>query len=202
MHIKKRYLLLSALVLILGAYLFIKLNAKWTEEKETKQFNLSLQQLRAVTKLVIWEQDFILTDIETKEKIYKYWFFDSKESVSTTIQGKMGFHIDLSDSANTAITRTKDSVFIKAPLLITYVSLDLGTMQQIKESSLDPTLEVDKEEVIKHLDQKALEQYLPQIQEALRTKDLKEQERKLSGLVGKPVRITITRMPVASDWKK
>lgn len=201
MHIKKRYLFLFVLIVVAALFLFIKLNGKWSEEKETSQFNLSLQQLRGVTKLVVWEQDFMLNDIETIEKKYKFWF-DSKESVSTTVHGKMGFHIDLSDSMHTRISHQKDTVYVDAPLQITYVSFDMSTLQQVKDRSLDPSINVDKEEIIKHLDQKALEQYLPTIISSLRTKSLTDQERQLSKLINKPVKITITKMPGVADWKR
>lgn len=201
MHIKKRYLILFTVIAIALVYLFIKLNGKWSEEKQTTQFNLSLQQLRGVTKLVVWEQDFMLNDIETIEKKYKFWF-DSKESVSTTVRGKMGFHIDLSDSIHTRIFHQKDTVYVDAPLQITYVSFDMSTLEQVKDRSLDPTINIDKEQIIKQLDQKALEQYLPTIIAELRRKELTEQERQLSRLINKPVKISITKMPGVADWKR
>jgi hypothetical protein len=198
MHIRKRYLLLLGLVLVAVFWL---LNTRITETKESRRYNLNLQQLRGVTKLVIWEQDFTLNDIETQEKTY-FKMFTSRESVATTVNGKMGFHIDLSDSVHTRIEQGKDSILIRAPLQITYVSLDMGTLQQIKEASLDPSLNIDKNEIIKHLDQRALEKYLPVIEESLRNKPLTSQELQLSRLTGKPVRIQLTQMPRISDWRE
>lgn len=198
MHIRKRYLLLLALVLV--AVFWLR-NTRMTETKESRRYNLNLQQLRGVTKLVIWEQDFTLNDVETQEKTY-FKMFTSRESVATTVNGKMGFHIDLSDSVHTRIEQGKDSILIRAPLQITYVSLDMGTLQQIKEASLDPSLNIDKNEIIKHLDQRALEKYLPVIEESLRTKPLTSQELQLSRLTGKPVRIQLTQMPRVSDWRE
>lgn len=180
---------------------FWLLNTRITETKESRRYNLNLQQLRGVTKLVIWEQDFTLNDVETQEKTY-FKMFTSRESVATTVNGKMGFHIDLSDSVHTRIEQGKDSILIRAPLQITYVSLDMGTLQQIKEASLDPSLNIDKNEIIKHLDQRALEKYLPVIEESLRNKPLTSQELQLSRLTGKPVRIQLTQMPRISDWRE
>ena len=173
------------------------LSAHFIKEKQTDKYNLSLQQLRGVAKLVIWEQDFTLNDITKKEKHY-FGFIDTKESVATTVNGRMGFHIDLSDSINTTITKTNDTVYIKAPLLVTYISLDPATIKQVKESSLDPSLEVDKIEIIKQLNQRALQKYLPQITTAIQTKPLASQEQRLSKLCGKPVKIIITKIPTAN----
>lgn len=194
MRIKKRYLLGALLVCIAAfALLFRK---GWVETKETQQFNLNLQQLRGVSKLVIWEQDFALNDLETKEKTYLKWF-TAKESVITTVNGRMGFHIDLSDSIHTRITDFKDSILIQAPLQVTYVSLDMASLKQIKEASINPAVRINKEEIVKHLDQKALEQYLPAVKAALQTKSLTSQEEQLKRLTGKPVHIVLTGMPSA-----
>lgn len=187
----------------IGALAFLVfwfINASIIKTKVNKQFNLSLQQLRSSAKLVIWEQDFQLSDITAKERVY-FHMFTATESVATTINGKMGLHIDLADSVNTKIYKVGDTIEVQAPLRITYVSLDLGTLKQVKESSLDPTLEVDKDEVIKHLSQKALEKYLPDVIAAVRTKGLQEQQQKLQKLTGLPVKITLTQMPTVSDWR-
>jgi NADH dehydrogenase/NADH:ubiquinone oxidoreductase subunit G len=197
MYLRKRSLLLL-LLLIVAIIWFFRWKAIDTAEKH--EYNFSLQQLRGVTKLVIWEQGFMLNNLESKSKTY-FNLFTTKESVSTTISGKMGFHINLGDSVNTIIKREKDTIIIKAPLQITYVSLDLGSLQQVKEASLDPTLIVDKNEVIKRLDQTALQKYLPGVIANLRQRQLTDQQRHLSKLVGKPVKIIITRMPQVSDWK-
>ena len=183
----------------LAFLIFWFVNASMITTKENQQFNLSLQQLRSAAKLVIWEQDFQLSDITEKEKVY-FDMFTASESVATTINGKMGLHIDLADSVNTKIYKAGDTLEVQAPLRITYVSLDLGTLKQVKESSLDPTLEVDKDEIIKQLSQKALEKYLPDVIAAIRTMGLEEQQQKLQELTGLPVRITLTQMPAVSDW--
>ncbi len=197
MHIKKRYLLFIIVIIIAGLWFA---NKKFVETKEERRFNLSMQQLRGVSKLVIWEQDFVLNNIQTQEKTY-FSYFKSKESVSTTVNGKMGFHIDLADSNHTHINRNGDTIVVSAPLQVTYVSLDMGTLQQVKEASLDPSLNIDKNEVIKHLDQKALEQYIPVVVAGVQSRTLTTQEQQLSRLTGKPVKIKITEMPKASDWK-
>lgn len=193
-----KYLVLLAIVAI-AAYFFIF--KKYTETKENTSINIELNKLKEVTKLVIWEQDFVLNDIEEKERKYLK-FFTTKETVSTTINGKMGFHVDLSDTSSTKISKLKDSIYIVAPLRITYVSLDLGSMKQVKESSVDPSLDVDKEQVIKKLDQKALAKYLPQVKTFIETKPLTYQEKQLSNLLGKPVKLVISSVPTIYDWKK
>jgi hypothetical protein len=195
MHIRKRYLLFSFLLLVVILFFFSRKSC--VDTTETRNFNLSLQQLRGVSKLVIWEQDFTLNDLETKEKTYLKWF-KAKESVVTTVNGRMGFHIDLSDSIHTHISDNKDSITVKAPLRVTYVSLDLASLQQVKEASINPAVNIDKQEIIRHLDQKALEKYLPAISEALRSRSLESQEKQLERLIGKKVHIVITGMPAAA----
>lgn len=193
-----KYLVLLAIIAI-AVYFFVF--KKYAETKETTSINIELNKLKEVTKLVIWEQDFVLNDIEEKERKYLK-FFTTKETVSTTINGKMGFHVDLSDTSSTKISKLKDSIYIVAPLRITYVSLDLGSLKQVKESSVDPTLDVDKEEVIKKLDQKALAKYLPQVKAFIETQPLTYQEKQLSNLLGKPVKLIISSVPTIYDWKK
>ncbi|EHQ26065.1 hypothetical protein [Mucilaginibacter paludis] len=197
MHIRKRYILILAIIAAVVAWF---LHLKAIETAEERQYNFSLQQLRGVTKLVIWEQDFLMSNLESQERTY-FQMFTTKESVSTTVFGKIGFHINLADSVNTIIERNKDTIIVKAPLQITYVSLDLGTLQQVKEASIDPFVKVDKNEVIKHLNHKALEKYLPGAISVLKNRSLADQQKQLTRLVGKPVKIILTRMPKASDWK-
>ncbi len=198
MHIRKRYLL--AFLVLIGVVVWIW-HLKVVKTEDERVFNFNLQQLRSVTKLVIWEQDFSLNDIEAQERTYFNWL-TTKESVSTTVNGKMGFHINLGDSVHTIIQRNKDTVIIKAPLQVTYVSLDLTTLKQVKEASIDPSIHVDKDEVIKHLDQIALLRYLPQVTAAIKAHSLNMQQKHLSHFIGKPVKIVLTSMPRANDWKK
>lgn len=197
MHVRKRYLLL---VVLIAAALYFFTRKSCTDTRETSQLNVTIQQLRGVNKLVIWEQDFTLNDLQTKEKTYFKWF-TTKESVITTVTGRMGFHIDLSDSIHTHITRTATSVLVQAPLHITYVSLDMGSLKQIKDASINPSVSIDEKEIIKHLDQKALEQYLPAIKATLANKALTEQEQQLQKLTGLPVHIEITGMPTPAQYR-
>lgn len=196
MNIRKRYILL--LIIALGVAWYAQ--TRFVENYNSRQYSMSLQQLRGVNKLVIWEQDFLLHDLETQERTY-FKIFKAKESVSTIVSGKMGFDINLADSIHTIIEQNKDTIVVEAPLQITYVSLDMGTLQQVKEASLDPTLKVDKNEIIKHLDHKALEQYLPSVIANLKYRALTTQQHDLSRLTGKPVKIILTQMPRVSDWK-
>ena len=195
MQIRKRYIFGFAIVF---------LGIAWYFQNKTinryNQYNLSLEKLRSVTKLVVWEQDFLLNDLETDQKTY-FNLFTTKESVMTTVSGKMGFHINLADTIHTVIDQDKDTIYISAPLQITYVSLDLTTLQQVKEASLDPTLKVDEHQIIKNLDQLALKKYLPSIIANVKDHPLTSQEQQLSKFIGKPVKILITKMPQASDWR-
>ncbi len=190
------YVGLAAIALVL-LWLVV---GKFVETKTNSQININLQKLHSVTKLVIFEQDFVLNDVETKEKHYLRWF-TSKESVSTNINGRMGFHIDLSDSGQVQIKHKNDTVFIAAPLKLTYISFNLQSLEQVKDKSLDPTLEVSKEEVIKQLDQKAITNNLPAILDMIRDKDLTYQEQQLTKLIGKPVRISLITLDTGTNWR-
>lgn len=193
-----KYIAIILVVALVAYFLFFK---KMITTQESNAININLEKLKEVTKLVIWEQDFTLNDVEEKTRKY-FNIIPAKESVSTTVNGKMGFHVDLSDTSSTIIKRTNDTIYITAPLRITYVSLNLGSLKQVKESSLDPTLEVDKEEIIKKLDHKALEKYLPQVKTYIETQPLTYQEKQLTNLLQKPVKLHISKVPVVSDWKR
>lgn len=183
--------LLILLVAAIAIYLYVT-KAVITTTSTTN--NLVINEIRAAAKIVIWEEDFTITDFTTKEKQY-LGFIKTKEALSTTINGRMGFHIDLADSINTQINPTTDTVFVIAPLQLTYIHFDLATLKQIKEASLDPTLEVSKEEVVKHLNEIALQKKLPQLIEVLKVKPLDAQQQSLSKLVQKPVVIKYKSFP-------
>jgi hypothetical protein len=191
------YVCLAAIALVV--LWFVK--SKFVETKTNSQVNINLQKLHSVTKLVIFEQDFVLNDVETKEKRYLKWF-SSKETVSTSVNGRMGFHIDLSDTGKIQIRHTDDTLFIAAPLQLTYISFNLASLEQTKDKSLDPTLEVSKEEILKHLDQKAIEKNLPYFLDVIREKSLAYQETQLSKLVGKPVRLSLITLDTGNNWQR
>lgn len=198
----KRYIFwLPLLILVVIALLWWNKDRLAKEEKQ-QQMLLQLNQLRGVAKLVIWEQDFTLNNKESLERTY-IGIIKAKESIMTTVNGSMGFHIDLADSVHTQLIRKGDSIIIQAPLENTYIQLDLGSLKQVKEASLDPTLELKKEEVIKSLQQKALDEFVPNLRSNLSQKDLHYQEQKLSQLVNAPVRIQLTDFPQKGDfnWK-
>jgi len=196
-----KYIVIAGIAIVITIIVYRFYHLKWAEERSEQAYNLTLQQIKGVTKLVVWEQDFLLNDIETQEKKY-LGIFTTQEKVATSVPGKMGFHIDLSDSINTKITKIADTIYIKAPLQITYVSMELSKINQIKEASIDPTLEVNKEAIIKRLDKKALEKYLPTIIQSLQHKPLTNQEYQLSKLTGKPVKLSISAMPQIKDWEQ
>lgn len=196
---KVKWFIIAIVVAFIGFQLYSWQQKKWYQQQEQEQTMLVLQKLQSVTKLVIWEQDFVLTDVTTLQKSY-LGLFTSQEKLSTQVPGKMGFHIDLSDALLTKIERRSDTVFIQAPLQITYVAMQLSAMQQTKESSLDPTLNIDKEAVIKKLDAVALQKYLPGIIQQVQNQSLAEQQRYLGTLIGKPVAISFSKMPTAKEW--
>ena len=69
------------------------------EQNQQTTYNFNPGELRAQTKLVIWEQDFTLSFTEKKTKKYfKSDWLKFTESVAASAKGKMGFHIDLSDT--------------------------------------------------------------------------------------------------------
>ena len=154
---------IGAVVIIAVAVtlLFRFVSLKITEQNTRIENDIILDKLQATAKLVIWEQDFKIVNITSMEKKY----FDSDflkftEKVLTTAKGRIGFHIDLGDSVNTKFRLEKDVIEILAPLQVTYVSIDNSTIEQIKEASYDPTLEVDKEEIIRRLGEIAIRQQL------------------------------------------
>ncbi len=178
---------------------------KFVESKQETVYNFNPGQLRAQTKIVIWEQDFSLSFTEKKTK--KYFNSDwlkFTESVAASASGKMGFHIDLSDSSETKIDFKNDTVFISTPLELTYVQIDLGTIDMIKKASIDPTLNVSKDSIIRRLDQAAINQFLDPTIETIKLKSLEDQEKNLSKLTQKPVRIRLNKIPTRktaiNDW--
>lgn len=190
----KKWIFLLPLVLLLGLgyWLWQKKNIVKTDTENSMQ--LELNKLRGVAKLVLWEQGFTLHNTQTLKRTY-IGIFNSKESITTSINGRMGFHIDLADSINTRISAKGDTIIVEAPLRNTYIELDLGSLKQTKEASLDPTLELKKEEVIKELRKKAIEQVVPGIKDNIRTQDITYQEQKLQQLTGHPVIIKLTDLP-------
>lgn len=198
---KKLTLRLIVIVLVIAAlYFFFN---KWQVSQKEQQNQLQLQELRGVAKLVIWEQKFTLHNTESISRKY-FGMIETKESIHSAIDGKMGFHIDLADSVHTRFTRKEDTIIISAPLRNTYIELDLATLEQVKESSLDPSLEIKKEEVVKNLRQKAVEEFIPNIQNNISQKDISYQEEKLSRLTKTPVKIRITEYPEENQihWRE
>lgn len=191
MHLKK-YFWTTAATLTALALLFF--SVRLFKTKQDAEYRLQLAQLRAVTKLVIWEQDFVLTDLEKTEREY-FNLFKTSESVLSTVPGRMGFHIDLGDSLNTKISLNKNEIVIEAPLMLSYVDIDLSKLIQVKDASFDPTLDISKSEVVRKLNQKALEKYLPEVEKEIKAKELTAQELSLEKLTGKKVLIVITSYP-------
>lgn len=195
-----------AIVAVSLFLIFKFVSTKIVEKRTTEENNLIFEKLRATAKLVVWEQNFRLTNITKAEKKY----FDSElfkftEKVVTTAKGKIGFHIDLGDSIHTQFVLTQKSLEIHAPLQITYVSIDNGSIEQIKEASYDPTLEVSKEEIVRRLNEIALRENLQPALEKAKRSTMAKQEKTLAAIAGRPVKIVITEMPTLQnglDWIK
>lgn len=194
----KGYRLIGIIAIIaFAAFLTFKfINIKWIEKRENTENEIIFDKLRATAKLVVWEQNFKISSLTKAEKKY----FDSDllkftEQVFTTAKGKMGFHIDLGDTLHTSFTITEKAIEIHAPLQITYVSIDNSTIKQIKESSYDPTLEVDKEKIVRQLNEIALRQNLKPALEKAKKLTLTQQEKSLTALAGRKVVIKLTEMP-------
>ena len=184
-------------IIVLAAYLVFRfVDMKIIEKRTLEENNIIFDKLRSTAKLVVWEQDFKLMNITSTEK--KYFGSDMlkfTEKVSTTAKGRIGFHIDLGDTINTSITITAKAIEVHAPLRLTYVTIDNSSIEQIKESSYDPSVEIDKEAIIKRLNEMALREYLKPALEKAKKQSLEKQERSLTALTGKPVKIIITDMP-------
>ena len=184
-------------IIVVAAYLVFRfVDMKIIEKRTLEENNIIFDKLRSTAKLVVWEQDFKLMNITSSEK--KYFGSDMlkfTEKVSTTAKGRIGFHIDLGDTINTSITITSEAIEVHAPLRLTYVSIDNSSIEQIKESSYDPSVEIDKEAIVKRLNEMALREYLKPALEKAKKQSLEKQERSLTALTGKPVKIIITDMP-------
>ncbi len=194
---------LIGLITIVALVLFVIIrfiSMKISERNTTEENNIIFDKLRSTAKLVIWEQDFKLMNVTKMEK--KYFGSDMlkfTEKVSTTAKGRIGFHIDLGDTVNTTFTITEKAIEIHAPLQLTYVTIDNSTIEQIKESSYDPSVEIDKEQIVKRLNEIALREQLKPALAKAKKQSLTEQEKSLSALTGKPVKIILTDMPTLQN---
>jgi hypothetical protein len=194
---------LIGLLAIMALVLFVIIrfvSMKISERNMIEENSIIFDKLRSTAKLVIWEQDFKLMNITKMEK--KYFGSDMlkfTEKVSTTAKGRIGFHIDLGDTINTTFTITEKAVEIHAPLQLTYVTIDNSTIEQIKESSYDPSIEIDKEQIVKRLNEIALREQLQPALKKAKKQSLAEQEKSLTALTGKPVKIILTDMPTLKN---
>jgi len=194
---------LIGIITVIALVLFVIIrfvNMKISEQKTEVENTIILDRLRSTAKLVIWEQDFKLVNITKMEK--KYFgsnLFKFTEKVSTTARGRIGFHIDLVDTINTSFTITEKAIEVHAPLQITYVTIDNSTIEQIKESSYDPSVEIDKEQIVKRLNEIALRDQLKPALAKAKKQSLAKQEKSLTALTGKPVKIILTDMPTLQN---
>lgn len=201
-----RFIGIIAIIGVAAFLVFRFVTIKISERNAIEENNLIFDKLRATAKLVVWEQDFRLINVTKMDK--KYFSSDMlkfTEKVSTTATGRIGFHIDLGDTINTTFTITKKAIEIHAPLQLTFVTIDNSSIEQIKESSFDPSVEVDKEAIVKRLNEIALREYLKPALAKARKQSLSKQEKSLSALTGKPVKIVLTEMPTLESsirWVK
>ena len=193
-----------AIIAFVVFLIFRFVSTKILDQNKSSENNIIFDKLRSTAKLVIWEQDFKLVNITKMEKKY----FDSElmkftEKVSTTAKGRIGFHIDLGDTINTTFTITEKAIEIHAPLQLTYITIDNSSIQQIKEASYDPTIEVSKEDIVKRLNEIALREELEPALNKAKKLTLTKQEKSLTVLTGKKVKIVLTDMPTLAksiDW--
>lgn len=194
---------LIGLIAIIALVLFVIIrfvSLKISERNTIEENTILFDKLRSTAKLVIWEQDFKLVNVTKMEK--KYFGSDMlkfTEKVSTTAKGRIGFHIDLGDTINTTFTITEKAIEIHAPLQLTYVTIDNSSIEQIKESSYDPSVEIDKEQIVRRLNEIALREQLRPALEKAKKQSLDKQERSLTALTGKPVKIILTDMPTLQN---
>lgn len=198
----KGYRLIGLLaILVFVLFVIIRfVSMKISERNTIEENSIMFDKLRSTAKLVIWEQDFKLTNVTKMEK--KYFGSDVlkfTEKVSTTARGRIGFHIDLGDTINTTFTITEKAIEVHAPLQLTYVTIDNSTIEQIKESSYDPSVEIDKEQIVKRLNEIALREQLKPALAKAKKESLAKQEKSLTALTGKPVKIILTDMPTLQN---
>jgi len=194
---------LIGIIAIIAVVIFVIIrfiSMKIIERNTIEENSIIFDKLRSTAKLVIWEQDFRLVNVTKMEK--KYFGSDMlkfTEKVSTTAKGRIGFHIDLGDTINTTFTITEKAVEVHAPLQLTYVTIDNSSIEQIKESSYDPSVEIDKEQIVKRLNEIALRDQLQPALNKAKKQSLTEQEKSLTALTGKPVKIILTDMPTLKN---
>ena len=195
-----RNIALITIIVVASLLIFTYVNMKIVERKTTEENNIIFDKLRGTAKLVIWEQDFKLVNITKMEK--KYFGSDLMkftEKVSTSANGRIGFHIDLGDTINTSFTITTQAIEIHAPLQLTYVTIDNSSIEQIKEASYDPSVEINKEDIVKRLNEMALREHLKPALDKAKKQSLAQQEKSLTALTGRPVKIIITEMPTLQN---
>jgi hypothetical protein len=187
MEIRKRYIVL-ALVPLAMAWLLQNQALKYYSNHND---NAGLQRLREIPRLTLWQQNFMLNNIETQSKHLAY--LDN-----VVASGKLAFHIDLSSTTKTDIKYDDGLFTIKAPLQISYVMLDEVTVGQISQGAL--STHIDPAEAIKQLSRAALSQETASAIVNINTTTIPVQEVQLGRLTGKKVKIILTEIPKATDW--
>jgi hypothetical protein len=189
MQVRKRYIFLG--IVCLGVLWFVQNKA--IDYYENKNNNPNLAKLKSLDKFVVWNQDFLLHNLDIKDSTHNFLN-------NAIVSGKIAFAIDLADSIHTTIIDDKNTITITAPLQISYINYDVNTLILISDASANKALNLTKRQVIKYLDQKTLEQYLPLVTDDMQHNALSVPQQKLSDLTGKLVKINLTKMPQISDW--
>lgn len=191
----KIFKVVIALVILIAIFFIAKsLIIKFSNENNINQNIIILEKLREATKVVIWEQDFHLTNISEQEKTY-FKYLKTSEKVVTSAYGSLGFHIDLRDTINTKIDILDNEIIVSTPLQLTYLTINNSSINQVKETSLDPTISIDKEQIVKELNEIALRQNLEKSISHVKAESLDKQEASLEALTGKKVKIILTDYP-------
>jgi len=189
MQIRVRYIFLG--IVCLGALWFLQ---NWAfDYYENKVNNPNIAKLKSLGKFTAWNQDFLLHNLNAKDSAYNFLN-------DAIVSGKIAFAIDLADSIHTTISDEKNTIIITAPLQISYITYDINTLILIGDASTNKSLNLTKRQVIKYLDQKTLEQYLPIVTDDMNHNALSVPQQKLGDLTGKLIKINLTKMPKISDW--
>lgn len=183
------------LIIIIGSTLL--LTNLWNSSSSTvskSETKVNYDTLKSIVHLVIFEQEFVVTDHAEKSK--KYFGVDlltTKEQVFTTASGKMQFYLNLAE--RTQLIDHGDYLEVQTSIAVDKPNIALSSIKQVKDASLDPTLEVDQQAILSRLDTLAMMQHLPTMLAAVKGASLYKPEAVLSQLAGKPVKIVFTEDP-------
>jgi hypothetical protein len=187
-------------LVIVGVVAYIAYNIFSSNKVTSLTQNFTTTQVRGLAYLVLYEQDYTLDQTETQANTHLGIHFS--ETIKSSATGRMAFHINLGDTVNTTFVDRGDVIEIRGPLVLTFNEIDPASISMVKSASFDPTLEVSQDSVLKRLGLKALETYVPASLAAMKSKGFGEQEKILSKLMGKPVRLIVDmEHPIIRGYK-